>query len=79
MDRKYCEKYFDYARRYKFSLVHPLTIDLAKKSFGVNTRFAITDSLTVENMGLYQMIFNMGREYERGNTKSWEEGEEMGR
>ena len=30
MDREYCEKYYYYAKRYKFSLVHPLNIDSLK-------------------------------------------------
>ena len=79
MDREYCEKYYYDAKRYKFSLDHPLNIDLVKKSVGLNTRFGIPYSLLLENMKLYQMIFNMGRKYESGNNKSWEGGEDMGR
>tara|TARA_B100001564_G_scaffold132708_1_gene111178 strand:- start:361 stop:603 length:243 start_codon:yes stop_codon:yes gene_type:complete len=79
MDREYCEEYYYCAKRYKFSLVHPLNIDLVRKSIGPHTIFRTPSSLVIENMGVYQMLFDMGRKYESDNNKSWEGGEDMGR
>ena len=69
MDREYCEEYYYCAKRYKFSLVHPLNIDLVRKSIGSHTIFRTPSSLVIENMGVYQMLFDMGRKYESDNNK----------
>ena len=79
MDKEYFENYYDLSKRYDFSLVHPLNIDLVTKFIGWDIRFRTPTSLVVENMGLYQFLFDMGRKYENDYNKSWEGGEEMGR
>ncbi len=79
MDEEYFENYYHLAKRYKFSLDHPLNVDLVTKFIGWDTRFCTPTSLVVENMGLYQFLFDMGRKYEKENSKIWEGGEEMGR